>query len=161
MSDNKQDVTALMLDMGKRAKIAAKALANTDTKTKIKALLEAADQIAANETKILEANKIDLERAKQTGLSAAFTDRLTLDSTRLADIVSSIRAIAKLDDPVGQVINKWDVPSGLNISRVRTPIGVIGIIYESRPNVTADAAALCLMSGNGAILRGGTDSFNS
>ncbi len=161
MSDSKQDVTELMLDMGKRAKAAANALANTDTQAKIKALLQAADQIAANEQKILAANKIDLERAKQTGLSAAFTDRLTLDSTRLADIVSSIRAIAKLDDPVGQVIDQWDVPSGLNISRVRTPIGVIGIIYESRPNVTADAAALCLMSGNGAILRGGTDSFNS
>ncbi|MCF6326147.1 MAG: gamma-glutamyl-phosphate reductase, partial [Devosiaceae bacterium] len=155
MSDSKQDIKALMLDMGKRAKIAANALANTETKTKINALLNAANEIEANESQILEANKIDLERAKQTGLSASFTDRLTLNSARLADIVTSIRAIAKLDDPVGQVIAQWEVPTGLKISRVRTPIGVIGIIYESRPNVTADAAALCLMSGNGAILRGG------
>ena len=161
MSDGNHDIRNLMLDMGKKAKSAANTLANTDTKTKTSALLAAADEIEAKETQILAANKTDLEQAKASGLSPALTDRLALDNNRLAGIVASIRAIAKLDDPVGQVIAQWDVPSGLDISRVRTPIGVIGIIYESRPNVTADAAALCLMSGNGAILRGGTDSFHS
>jgi len=158
---SEENITDLMLDMGQKVKLAAGILANTNTSTKRKVLLSAANEIGLAKKEILIANQLDIKIAEQNGLSASFVDRLLLDSERLESIITSIRAIAKLDDPVGQVIAQWDVPSGLNISRVRTPIGVIGIIYESRPNVTADAAALCLMAGNGAILRGGSDSQNS
>lgn len=156
-----KNITDLMNVIGQRAKAAATTLANTDAKTKIAALLAAANHIETDMDDILAANKKDMEQGKKTRLSPSFLDRLKLDAPRINSIVSSIRAIAKLADPVGQIITEWDVPSGLHIQRVRTPLGVIGVIYESRPNVTADAAALCLMAGNGAILRGGTDSFYS
>ena len=156
-----QSITDLMNDIGQRAKTAARSLANTNSKTKVAALLSAANQIEAHQDSILKANEKDMEQGKKTRLSASFLDRLKLDAQRIAAIVASIRAIAKLDDPIGQSIAEWDVPSGLHINRVRTPLGVIGVIFESRPNVTADAAALCLMAGNAAILRGGSDSFHS
>ncbi|HHB82229.1 MAG TPA: glutamate-5-semialdehyde dehydrogenase [Devosia sp.] len=150
-----------MNDIGQRAKNAARQLANADTTTKIIALEAAANAIAKGKKAILAANKLDMERGKNARLSPSFLDRLQLDSERIDAIVTSIHAIAKLADPVGQVMAQWDVPSGLHIKRVRTPLGVIGVIYESRPNVTADAAALTLMSGNTVILRGGSDSFHS
>ncbi len=156
-----QDITDMMAQMGQRAKAAAHTLANTNSATKVAALKAAADQIEASKDKILAANALDMEQGHKTRLSASFLDRLKLDNERIGAIISSIRAIAKLDDPVGQTIAEWDVPSGLHIKRVRTPLGVIGVIFESRPNVTADAAALCLMAGNAAILRGGSDSFHS
>ncbi len=157
----RSEIAGMMAEIGHRARAAARVLATADTGLKREVLLAAADEIVKNGKKILLANQKDMDRAARTGLSPALVDRLMLDEGRLEGIASSIRAIARLDDPVGQVIARWKVPSGLEIFRVRTPIGVIGIIYESRPNVTADAAALCLMSGNGAILRGGTDSFHS
>ncbi|MGH6810565.1 MAG: glutamate-5-semialdehyde dehydrogenase, partial [Ensifer adhaerens] len=110
---------------------------------------------------ILAANAIDLENARQSGVAASFIDRLTLTESRIRDMANGIRAIAELKDPVGDVIAEWDRPNGLHIERVRTPLGVIGVIYESRPNVTADAGALCLKAGNAVILRGGSDSFHS
>ncbi|HHB82759.1 MAG TPA: glutamate-5-semialdehyde dehydrogenase [Devosia sp.] len=156
-----ENIADLMNTMGAQAKAAAHILANSDSKTKIAALLSAANHMEADIDNILVANEKDMEQGKITRLSPSFLDRLKLDTPRINAIVASIRAIAKLTDPVGQIITEWDVPSGLHIQRVRTPLGVIGVIYESRPNVTADAAALCLMAGNAAILRGGTDSFHS
>ncbi len=112
-------------------------------------------------SEILEANKLDLANAEKNGMAASFVDRLTLDDSRIDAIADGIRAIAALPDPVGEVIAEWDRPNGLHIERVRTPLGVIGVIYESRPNVTADAGALCLKAGNAVILRGGSDSAHS
>ena len=163
MTNNSEtnNIAEQMNAMGQRAKTAARTLANTDSQIKINALLAAAKNIKNATDEILAANKIDMETAEKARLSPSFLDRLKLDEKRICAITSSISAIAKLPDPVGQSIASWDVPSGLHINRVRTPLGVIGIIYESRPNVTADAAALCLMAGNAAILRGGSDSFHS
>ncbi len=155
------DVAGLMAEMGRKARTAARILATTPSKAKRSALNGAADRILAERDTILAANRKDMEKGRAAGLGDAFLDRLMLDDTRIQQIAAAMRAISALDDPVGQTIAEWDVPSGLHISRVRTPLGVIGIIYESRPNVTADAAALCLMAGNAAILRGGSDSFHS
>ncbi len=156
-----KDIISLMNDIGLRARGAAHLLANAKSDTKVKALEAAANAIEKGRSEILVANKLDMEQGHKARLSSSFLDRLQLDNERVQAIVTSIRAIAKLADPVGQIIAQWDVPSGLHISRVRTPLGVIGVIYESRPNVTADAAALCLMAGNATILRGGSDSFHS
>ena len=155
------DVAGLMAEMGRKARTAARILATTPSEAKRAALQGAAEQILAERDTILTANRKDMEKGRMAGLGDAFLDRLMLDDTRIQQIAAAMRAISALDDPVGQTIAEWDVPSGLHISRVRTPLGVIGIIYESRPNVTADAAALCLMAGNAAILRGGSDSFHS
>ncbi len=155
------DIRDLMDRMGTGAKKAARVLANTPSATKIAALEASASRIEEDRNRILAANARDMERGRRARLSPAFLDRLELNGERLDAIISSIRAIARLKDPVGETIAEWDVPSGLHIRRVRTPLGVIGIIYESRPNVTADAAALSLMSGNAAILRGGSDSHYS
>lgn len=154
-------VAALMDELGARARAAVRPLATATTERKNAALLAMADAIAANEGKILAANAIDMEKGKAAGLSAALLDRLKLDEKRIAAMVAGIRDIAALEDPVGKVIAQWDRPNGLHIERVRTPLGVIGVIYESRPNVTADAGALCLKAGNAVILRGGSDSTNS
>ncbi|THV22270.1 glutamate-5-semialdehyde dehydrogenase [Peteryoungia ipomoeae] len=154
-------VEAVMLDIGRRARRAARPLATASTQAKNKALNAMADALMAAEADILAANAIDLKNAAETGVAASFIDRLTLNTERIAGIATSLREIADLPDPVGSLIAEWDRPNGLHIERVRTPLGVIGVIYESRPNVTADAGALCLKAGNAVILRGGTDSVHS
>jgi glutamate-5-semialdehyde dehydrogenase len=158
---NQNSVDGLMLDIGRRARAAARPLAIASTESKNKALLAMADALVKAEAEILAANAIDLKNAAESGVAASFIDRLTLNSARVAAIAQSMREIAELPDPVGTVITEWDRPNGLHIERVRTPLGVIGVIYESRPNVTADAGALCLKAGNAVILRGGSDSANS
>jgi glutamate-5-semialdehyde dehydrogenase len=160
-SPDHTDVNALMLDIGRRARAAARPLAIATTEAKNAALAAMADAILADEQVILAANATDLKNAEDSALAASFIDRLTLDPARIAAIAEGIRAVAALKDPVGEVIAAWDRPNGLQIERVRTPLGVIGVIYESRPNVTADAGALCLKAGNAVILRGGSDSLNS
>ena len=147
--------------LGAAAREAAVVLAQTPAGPKRMALLSAADAIAARTPDILAANARDLDFAREKGLSDAMLDRLRLDGARIAAIAQSLREVAEQDDPVGQVIAEWDRPTGLHIRRVRTPIGVIGVIYESRPNVTADAGALALKSGNAVILRGGSESLHS
>jgi glutamate-5-semialdehyde dehydrogenase len=155
------DVAALMADLGARARTAARPLAVAGADEKNAALLAMAEAIEASKEEILRANATDMEAAKAAGLSSAILDRLKLDEARIAAMVDGIRAVAALDDPVGTVTAEWDRPNGLHIERVRTPLGVVGVIYESRPNVTADAGALCLKAGNAVILRGGSDSVNS
>ena len=155
------DIAAIMAEVGRKARQAAAPLSIASPQQKNKALLAAADSILASKDTILEANKLDLANAAESGMAASFVDRLTLDDNRIQAIADGIRAIAELNDPVGEVIAEWDRPNGLHIERVRTPLGVIGVIYESRPNVTADAGALCLKAGNAVILRGGSDSAHS
>jgi len=150
-----------MAQMGRDARAAAHILATAATKSKNIALLAAADTVDARRDEIMTANALDLEAGRARGLSQSFLDRLELNPDRLSGIVESLCAIADLADPVGTVIAEWDRPNGLHISRVRTPLGVIGVIFESRPNVTADAGALCLKSGNAVILRGGSDSYHA
>jgi len=150
-----------MIQIGRKAKKASAILANCSTAAKNTALSEVANSLRAAESEIIEANRKDMEAARAKGLDIAMLDRLELNSGRIAAMAKGLEDIAKLDDPVGKVLADWSRPSGLNISRVAVPLGVIGIIYESRPNVTADAGALCLKSGNAAILRGGSESFYS
>ncbi|PBB92342.1 glutamate-5-semialdehyde dehydrogenase [Mesorhizobium sp. WSM3864] len=156
-----EDTVTLMADIGLRARAAARPLAVASTKAKNDALAAMADAILRNEQAILEANAIDMSNGDEAGLSGSFMDRLKLNPSRIKAMADGIREIAALKDPVGEVIAEWDRPNGLHIERVRTPLGVIGVIYESRPNVTADAGALCLKAGNPVILRGGSDSINS
>ncbi|MEO0548956.1 MAG: glutamate-5-semialdehyde dehydrogenase [Pseudomonadota bacterium] len=150
-----------MLDMGHRARAASAELAKHTPQARSKALHAMADALKAAETEILAANAADLEGGKAKGLSSAMMDRLALTPERLEGIAAAVLDVAALPDPVGAEIARWTVPTGLDIARVRTPLGVIGIIYEARPNVTADAAALCLRSGNAAILRAGSESLQS
>ena len=154
-------VTDAMNELGRKARAAAGALAGAATADKNAALHNMAARIRARAQDILAANAQDVGRARKMGRPEAFIDRLALDEARIGAIASGLEAIAELPDPVGAVMSSWQRPNGLRISRVRVPIGVIGIIYESRPNVTADAGALCMKSGNAAILRGGSDSFHS
>ncbi len=156
-----QDVEAIMRDMGQAARTAAHTLAKLGADSKCRALHASAKSIRAAAPAILAANERDMLGAKNKGLSASFLDRLMLDNTRIFAMADGVDAVAKLDDPVGQTDMEWTPPNGLNISRVRTPLGVIGMIYESRPNVTADAGAICLKAGNAVILRGGADGFHS
>ena len=156
-----QDTVALMAALGRKSRAAARPLAIAGADRKRDALLAMADAILLSEDKILAANAIDVKNGERSGLSGSFMDRLKLDPKRIRDMAEGVRAIAGLRDPVGEVIAEWDRPNGLHIERVRTPLGVIGVIYESRPNVTADAGALCLKAGNPVILRGGSDSLNS
>ncbi|MBA68152.1 MAG: glutamate-5-semialdehyde dehydrogenase [Rhizobiales bacterium] len=158
---NTTDVETLMAEIGRKARAAAKPLAIATTEVKNAALLAMADAIEANAATILAANAEDMRRAEEADLSPALKDRLKLDESRLVGVAKGIREVAALADPVGDVIAAWDRPNGLEIERVRTPLGVIGVIYESRPNVTADAGALCLKAGNAVILRGGSDSIAS
>ncbi|MEL7012302.1 MAG: glutamate-5-semialdehyde dehydrogenase, partial [Pseudomonadota bacterium] len=154
-------IPALMADIGARAKAAAATLAMAPAETKTQALDAAADAVIAAKETIIPANALDMEFAQQRGLSGAMLDRLLLNEERIQGMANGLRAVAAQTDPVGEVIAEWEQPSGLHIRRVRTPLGVIGVIYESRPNVTADAGALCLKSGNAVILRGGSESFHS
>ena len=153
--------TALIADMGSRARAAATQLAGLPTATKASGLRAAAAAIRTAEAAILDANARDMARARDGGLSDAMLDRLLLDPARVAGMAAAVEAVAGLDDPVGAEIDARTRPNGLRLARVRVPIGVIGIIYESRPNVTADAAALCVMAGNAAILRGGSEAVDS
>ncbi len=153
--------TELIAQMGLRARTAARALAGLPTADKAAALRAAAERLRGAEDAILAANARDMAAGAERGLSAAMLDRLKLDSLRVAGMAAGVEAVAALADPVGQVIDRSERPNGLALSRVRVPIGVIGIIYESRPNVTADAAALCVMAGNAAILRGGSEAVHS
>lgn len=154
-------IPALMADIGARAKAASLVLASASAERKHAALIGAAHAVWATRDEIIKANKLDLEYGRDKGLSDAMMERLMLDEDRIQGIVDGLRAVAEQKDPVGEELAQWDMPSGLNIRRVRTPLGVIGVIYESRPNVTADAGALCLKSGNAVILRGGSESFHS
>jgi glutamate-5-semialdehyde dehydrogenase len=154
-------IPALMAGIGARARAAAEHLAYASQERKYAALVSAAAAIEARTQEILDANTLDLAYGEAKGLSPAMMDRLTLDTRRVRAMADGLRSVAEQKDPVGQVIAAWDMPSGLHIERVRTPLGVVGVIYESRPNVTADAGALCLKSGNAVILRGGSESFHS
>ena len=147
--------------IGINAKEAAKILAKTSSEQKNHALEAMSEHILADKKIILDANKIDIESAKSKKLSASFIDRLELNEERISSISDALKEIASFKDPVGKILDSWQRPNGLQISRVSTPLGVIGIIYESRPNVTADAGALSLKAGNASILRGGSDSINS
>ena len=160
-ADTANDIAAVMAEVGRKARAAAAPLSIATTEQKNKALVAAAEAMLEARAEILEANKLDLANAEKNGMAASLVDRLTLDDSRIDAIADGIRAIAALPDPVGEVIAEWDRPNGLHIERVRTPLGVIGVIYESRPNVTADAGALCLKAGNAVILRGGSDSAHS
>jgi glutamate-5-semialdehyde dehydrogenase len=152
------EIRTVMSAMGQRARVAAGILAFASTDAKNLALTAAADALIAETAAILAANADDVAAAKERGISLAFLDRLTLTEARIAAMADGLREIAALPDPVSTVMAEWRRPNGLDISRVRTPLGVIGVIFESRPNVTADAGALTLKSGNAAILRGGSDS---
>lgn len=156
-----EQIEALMAEIGQNAKAASGPLSVASPERKHAALIAMAEAVERNTNEILSANAIDMENGHESGLSSAMLDRLKLDEDRILAMANGIRAIADLKDPVGETIAAWDRPNGLKIERVRTPLGVIGVIYESRPNVTADAGALCLKAGNAVILRGGTDSVNS
>ncbi|MBS3649894.1 glutamate-5-semialdehyde dehydrogenase [Pseudaminobacter sp. 19-2017] len=155
------DTVSIMAEIGRRARAAERPLALASPEQKRAALIAMADAIVRDGRRILEANAIDLKNGEEAGLSSAMMDRLKLTPDRIKGMADGVRAIAELRDPVGDVIAEWDRPNGLHMERVRTPLGVIGVIYESRPNVTADAGALCLKAGNPVILRGGSDSLNS
>ena len=155
------NIPAMMAGIGERARAAAAELASATPEARRAALEAAADAILDRREEILAANADDMAFGREKGLSKAMLDRLWLTPDRIRAIAESLRSVAAQADPVGAVIAEWDMPSGLHIRRVRTPLGVVGVIYESRPNVTADAGGLCLKSGNAAILRGGSESFHS
>ncbi|MGL4635842.1 MAG: glutamate-5-semialdehyde dehydrogenase [Beijerinckiaceae bacterium] len=150
-----------MLALGKRAKAAARVLALAPADQKNAALHAAAASLRASTAHIIEVNAVDVADARRGGMTPAFVDRLVLDEKRINGIADGLETVANLPDPVGRMLERWQRPNGMWIERVATPLGVIGVIFESRPNVTADAGALCLKAGNAAILRGGSDSFHS
>jgi glutamate-5-semialdehyde dehydrogenase len=155
------DIAAVMRDIGARARVAGRALALASAADKNRALTAMAAAIRSQMPEILAANAEDLAEARSSGTTAAFIDRLMLDAKRVGAIADGLEVVAGLPDPVGSVMESWTRPNGMRIERVRVPLGVIGVIYESRPNVTADAGSLCLKAGNAVILRGGSDSFHS
>jgi len=155
------DIHSAILDMGRRARAASHELVKLSTAQKNAILLAMADEIEARQAGILEANARDLAAAHEKGLSKAMIDRLTLDAKRLKGIADAVREVAALPDPVGEVLSAWTRPNGLRITKKRVPIGVIGIIFESRPNVTTDAASLCFKTGNATLLRGGSEAIHS
>ena len=161
MTDNIDNHDAYITELGKAARAAQQRIGMSSHETRNKALIEAASAIRAASDDILAANAKDVKAGKERGLTDAFIDRLTLDEARLEAMAAGLEAIATLDDPLDADLASWQVPSGLQITRKSTSLGVIGIIYESRPNVTVDAAGLCIKSGNAAILRGGSDSAHS
>jgi glutamate-5-semialdehyde dehydrogenase len=152
---------ATMLALGEASRAAAQVLRLAPAEQKSAALLAMAAAIRDRRESILSANAADIESARQAQRPAAFVDRLTLNGQRIESMAQGVETVARLPDPVGSVMARWSVPSGLDIARVRVPIGVIGVIFESRPNVTADAGALCLKAGNPAILRSGSESLRS
>ncbi len=156
-----EDAVAIVAELGRRAKGAAVALRNAGTASKNRALVEAARLIRGDKAAILAANARDIAAAQAAGMTSALQDRLLLNDARVEAMAKGLDDIAALPDPVGAKIEEWTRPNGLVISRVRVPIGIIGVIYEARPNVTADAGALCIKSGNVVVLRGGSDSFHS
>ncbi|KUG04259.1 gamma-glutamyl phosphate reductase [hydrocarbon metagenome] len=158
MDANLQEV---LIEQGQKARQAARILATTSTSLKDQALMEMADALAENSAELIAANQVDLINGEYMGLTAALLERLMLNEQRIKDMAQGLREIAALPDPVGEMLGMTRRPNGLEVGRIRTPIGVVGIIYESRPNVTADAAALCLKSGNAIILRGGEEALNS
>ncbi|MGI5911385.1 MAG: glutamate-5-semialdehyde dehydrogenase [Syntrophomonadaceae bacterium] len=151
----------ILLEQGRRAKIAARYLATASTTVKNEALLAMAEDLEVNIPQLLEANRRDLENGRLQGLGSALLERLALNESRVKDMAQGLREIAALPDPIGEVVGMWRRPNGIEVGRIRTPIGVVGIIYESRPNVTADAAGLCLKAGNAILLRGGGEALNS
>ena len=155
------NLKAVMNGLGARARESFRALSRASTADKNKALRAAATAIRANSQMVLDANALDIAHGKKKGLRASLIDRLAIDPDRLEGVAAGLEAIADLPDPVGMVMDRWTRPNNLEISRVRVPLGVIGVIYESRPNVTADAGGICLKSGNAAILRGGSESTHS
>jgi glutamate-5-semialdehyde dehydrogenase len=155
------DAGRYMRQVGLQARAAARTLSRASTEAKNRALLVAADYIVAAEKTLLKANEQDLQAGRERGLDAALLDRLALNTKRIKDMADGLRQVAALPDPVGEISEMKDRPSGIKVGRMRVPLGVIGIIYESRPNVTADAAALCLKSGNACILRGGSEALHS
>ena len=155
------DIRSLVVDIGKKAREASGRLAVASSQQKKDALIFSADSIRKNTANILEQNKKDLDFGASKSLSNALMDRLLLNEERIGSMIEGLEAIANQDDPIGEIMEAWRRPNGLEIKRVRTPLGVIGVIYESRPNVTADAGALCLKAGNAVILRGGSESYNS
>ncbi len=161
MSDPSPDLREEILRMGQQARAAAHALTRLSTAEKNTILLAMADALVAAEREILAANALDLAAADEAGLSAPMKDRLRLDSKRIAAMAAGIREVAALHDPSGEILREWTRPNGLRLQKKRTPIGVIGIIFESRPNVTADAAVLCFKTGNATILRGGKEAIHS
>jgi glutamate-5-semialdehyde dehydrogenase len=161
LAETTTELRAEMEAMGRAARTAAGVLANVATETKNAALLAAARSLRARKAALLDANERDMAAARARNLSSAMLDRLLLDDKRVEAMAKGLDEIAALADPVGETIARWTRPNGLDISRVRVPLGVVAIVYESRPNVTADAGGLCLKSGNAAILRGGSESFHS
>jgi len=155
------DVTAHVTGKARAAKEAARALALASTRAKNDALQQMARGLEEKTGLVLDANRSDLARARSAGLASAFMDRLTLSESRLEEMAAGLRQVAALPDPVGETVEAWRRPNGIEISRVRVPLGVVGFIYESRPNVTADAAGLCLKSGNAVLLRGGSEALES
>ena len=155
------DIRTYVTEKARTAKAASRRLAILSSATKNAALLSMADQLESQSAMLLSANAKDLEAAKQQGLSSAMTDRLTLNPKRITEMAMGLREVAALPDPVGEVIRMWRRPNGMQVGKIRVPIGVIGIIYESRPNVTADAAGLCLKAGNATVLRGGSEAIHS
>ena len=155
------EIQSAILDMGRKARAASRELVKLTTEQKNVILLAMADEIEARQGSILEANAKDLSRAAENGLSKALIDRLTLDPKRLKAVADAVREVAALPDPVGEVLTDWTRPNGLHITKKRVPIGVIGIIFESRPNVTTDAASLCFKTGNATLLRGGSEAIES
>jgi len=161
MTEQTENIAALMQDIGEKAKQAARALSTATTQAKDAALIKSAESLRRRQNEILSENAKDMELGEEKGLSGPMLDRLALNEDRIEAMAKGLEDIAALADPVGTVTEEWDRPNGLVIQRRRVPLGVIGIIYESRPNVTADAGSLCLKSGNAAILRGGSESFFS
>ena len=156
-----KEIEKILLEMGVNARRSSLSLALASTQQKNESLTNMANSIDRSTKKILEANNLDIKKAKENNISKSFLDRLILNDERIKSMSDGLRAIAKLKDPVGQQIARWKRPNGLDIERIRTPLGVIAVIYESRPNVTADAGALCIKAGNAVILRGGSESYHS
>ncbi len=155
------EIHSAILDMGRKARAASRELVKLSSEQKNTILIAMADEIQAREATILEANAKDLSTAQEKGLSKAMIDRLTLDPKRLRAVADAVREVAALPDPVGEILTDWSRPNGLHITKKRVPIGVIGIIFESRPNVTTDAASLCFKTGNATLLRGGSEAIHS
>src|SRR5437867_1317811 len=155
------DIKSYMLEVGRRARAASREVARADTDTKNRALFAAAKAVRRDAKKLLAANSEDVKSARAAGKDAAFIDRLTLTEKSIEGMAQGLEQVAKLPDPVGEITELREQPSGIKVGKMRVPLGVIGIIYESRPNVTADAAALCLKAGNACILRGGSESVRS